>query len=72
MHLDAEAYRVNFLQWISLNFLINSTSEAATKGPFVPSEQVDEFWHNFILYTRKYQVFIYLYLCDYYSNYFNY
>jgi len=53
---EAEALRLNFLRWMSLNFLINSTSSAATAGPFVPSEQVDEFWHNFILYTKKYQV----------------
>jgi len=53
---EAALYKLEFQRWVSLNFLINSTSAAATKGPFVPSLQVDEFWHNFILYTKKYSV----------------
>jgi len=52
---EAADYKLQFLQWISLNFLVNASLPVPSHGPFVPSVQVDEFWHNFILYTRKYQ-----------------
>ncbi|WP_317201308.1 hypothetical protein [Janthinobacterium sp.] len=43
---DAEEARKDFLRFVSLTFVTTET--------IVPSKQVDEFWHNFILFTRPY------------------
>jgi len=58
---EADRYVLDFTRWMSLNLFSNasvtlpiSSPVVDIRGPFVPSNYVDEAWHNFILYTKEY------------------